>query len=85
VLFLILWIYASKERPRMAVSGLFLICYGVFRFSVEFVRLPDAHIGYMAWGWLTRGQVLTIPMIIWGIALIILAYRKASPVVTAKA
>ena len=85
VLFLVLWIYAAKERPRMAVSGLFLICYGIFRFSVEFVRLPDAHIGYMAWGWLTRGQVLTIPMIIWGIALIILAYRKASPAVTAKA
>ena len=85
VLFLILWIYAAKERPRMAVSGLFLICYGIFRFSVEFVRLPDAHIGYMAWGWLTRGQILTVPMIIWGIALIILAYRKASTAVTAKA
>jgi len=85
VLFLILWLYASKERPRMAVSGLFLIFYGVFRFSVEFVRLPDAHIGYMAWGWLTRGQILTIPMIICGIAVIILAYRKASAVATVKA
>ena len=62
----------------MATSGLFLIGYGVFRFSVEFVRLPDAHIGYMAWGWLTRGQLLTIPMIIWGITLIILAYRGDS-------
>jgi len=79
VLFLILWIYAAKERPRMAVSGLFLIFYGVFRFGVEFVRLPDAHIGYMAWGWLTRGQLLTIPMIIWGLALIYLAYRKQAP------
>jgi phosphatidylglycerol:prolipoprotein diacylglycerol transferase len=68
----------------MAVSALFLICYGVFRFSVEFVRLPDAHIGYMAWGWLTRGQVLTIPMIIGGVALIMLAYRKPSTVVAAK-
>jgi phosphatidylglycerol:prolipoprotein diacylglycerol transferase len=84
VMFIILWVYASKERPRMAVSALFLICYGVFRFSVEFVRLPDAHIGYMAWGWLTRGQVLTIPMIIGGLALIMLAYRKPSTVVAAK-
>jgi phosphatidylglycerol:prolipoprotein diacylglycerol transferase len=82
VMFLVLWIFAAKERPRMAVSGLFLICYGVFRFSVEFVRLPDAHIGYMAWGWLTRGQVLTFPMIIVGIGLIILAYRGPAVAVT---
>jgi phosphatidylglycerol:prolipoprotein diacylglycerol transferase len=82
VLFLILWTFAAKERPRMAVSGLFLICYGVFRFSVEFVRLPDAHIGYMAWGWLTRGQVLTFPMIIVGVVLIILAYRRPAVAVT---
>jgi phosphatidylglycerol:prolipoprotein diacylglycerol transferase len=82
VMFLILWTFAAKERPRMAVSGLFLICYGVFRFSVEFVRLPDAHIGYMAWGWLTRGQVLTFPMIIVGVVLIILAYRGPAVAVT---
>jgi phosphatidylglycerol:prolipoprotein diacylglycerol transferase len=76
LLFIILWTYASRQRPRMAVSGLFLICYGVFRFAVEFVRLPDAHIGYMAWGWLTRGQLLTVPMIVWGIILLFLAYRR---------
>jgi len=76
VMFVILWTFAAKERPRMAVSGLFLICYGIFRFGVEFVRLPDAHIGYMAWGWLTRGQLLTAPMIIVGIILMILAYRR---------
>jgi phosphatidylglycerol---prolipoprotein diacylglyceryl transferase len=40
----------------MAVSGLFLLGYGVFRFAVEFVRLPDAHIGYLAFGWLTMGM-----------------------------
>jgi len=78
VLLIILWTFASKERPRLAVSGMFLIFYGVFRFSVEFVRLPDAHIGYMAWGWLTRGQLLTIPMIIWGLTLMYLAYRKSA-------
>ena len=60
----------------MAVSGMFLVCYGVFRFSVEFVRLPDAHIGYLAFGWLTMGQILTSPMILLGIALFFLAYRQ---------
>jgi len=53
----------------MAVSGLFLIGYGLFRFLVEFVRLPDAHIGYLAWGWLTMGQLLTLPMIALGLFL----------------
>jgi phosphatidylglycerol:prolipoprotein diacylglycerol transferase len=75
-LFTIVWVFALKPRPRMAVTGLFLATYGLARFGVEFVRLPDAHIGYMAWGWLTRGQVLSAPMIIGGILLIILAYRK---------
>ena len=60
----------------MAVSGLFLLGYGVFRFAVEFVRLPDSHIGYLAGGWLTLGQVLTIPMIVFGALLIWLAYRR---------
>ena len=78
LLFVILWTFNLKERPRMASTGLFLLCYGVFRFGVEFVRLPDAHIGYMAWGWFTRGQLLTIPMIIGGITLILLAYRNSA-------
>jgi phosphatidylglycerol:prolipoprotein diacylglycerol transferase len=78
LLFVILWTFNLKERPRMATTGLFLLGYGVFRFGVEFVRLPDAHIGYMAWGWFTRGQLLTIPMIIGGITLILLAYRNSA-------
>ena len=69
LLFLILWFYSSKPKPTMAVSGLFLIGYGVFRFSVEFVRLPDAHLGYLAFGWLTMGQVLTVPMLLLGVFL----------------
>jgi phosphatidylglycerol:prolipoprotein diacylglycerol transferase len=52
-----------------------LMGYGVFRFLVEFVRLPDAHIGYVAFGWLTLGQVLTLPMIVTGATVMILAYR----------
>ena len=63
---------------RMAVSGMFALGYGVFRFLVEFVRLPDAHIGYLAWGWLTMGQLLSLPMILLGIAVLWLAYRPAA-------
>lgn len=75
VLFVVLWLYSSKPRPYMAVSGLFLLLYGVFRFSVEFLRLPDQHIGYIAFGWLTMGQVLSTPMIVLGAALMAAAYR----------
>lgn len=75
VLFVILWIFSRKPRPTGAVCGLFLVAYGAFRMLVEFVRLPDAHIGYLAFGWLTLGQVLTLPMIVIGAAVMILAYR----------
>ncbi|MCG2580554.1 MAG: prolipoprotein diacylglyceryl transferase [Marinobacter sp.] len=76
VFFIILWWFSSKPRPRMAVSGLFLICYGVFRFLVEFVRQPDAQIGYLAFDWLTMGQVLSFPMIVAGAGLMLIAYRR---------
>jgi phosphatidylglycerol:prolipoprotein diacylglycerol transferase len=76
VMFLILWIYSAKPRPAMAVSGLFLICYGVFRFAIEFVRMPDAHLGYLAFDWLTMGQILTFPMLLSGVVLIGLAFRN---------
>jgi phosphatidylglycerol:prolipoprotein diacylglycerol transferase len=58
----------------MAVSGLFLLLYGLFRFAVEFVRQPDAHIGYLAFDWLTMGQLLTLPMLLAGAILLMLAY-----------
>ena len=76
VLFVILWVFSSKERPYMSVSGLFLLLYGVFRFAVEFVRVPDSHLGYLAMDWLTMGQVLTLPMIILGSILLVMAYKK---------
>jgi phosphatidylglycerol:prolipoprotein diacylglycerol transferase len=76
-LFLLLWFYSRRPRPTMAVSGLFLIGYGAFRFLVEFVREPDKHLGYLAGGWLTMGQVLTVPMIVAGLVLMLLAYRRA--------
>jgi len=65
-LFIILWWYSGKPRPRGAVSALFLIGYGVFRFVAEFGREPDAFLGYLAMG-LTMGQWLCLPMIAGGI------------------
>jgi phosphatidylglycerol:prolipoprotein diacylglycerol transferase len=75
VLFAILWWYSAKPRPYMAVSGLFLFLYGVFRFFIEFFRVPDDHIGYVAFDWLTMGQVLTAPMILIGGTMLAMAYR----------
>jgi len=75
VLFIILWWFSTISRPVRATTGLFLIFYGIFRFLVEFVRMPDQHIGYIAFNWLTMGQLLTAPMIILGIILLVMAYR----------
>ena len=75
VLFIVLWIFSKRARPAMAVSGLFLFGYGAFRSLVEFVRVPDAHIGYIGFEWVTLGQVLSVPMIILGAVLLWLAYR----------
>ena len=66
-LFLIVWVYSRHPRPTMAVSGVFLTGYGVFRFLIEFIRVPDGHIGYLAFDWVTMGQVLSTPMIIVGV------------------
>jgi len=76
-LFVILWLYSRKPRPTMAVSGLFAACYGLFRFLVEFVRVPDAQLGYLAFGWLTMGQLLSLPMILGGLGLMLWACRRA--------
>lgn len=76
VLFLVLWIFSSRSRPRGAVSGLFLIGYGAFRCLVECFREPDAQIGYIALGWLTKGQLLSLPMIVIGVAIFIWSYRR---------
>lgn len=75
LLFLILYWYSSRPRPRWATGGLFLCAYAVFRFLVEFTRQPDQHIGFDAFGWMTRGQVLSLPMFVVGVGLLLLAYR----------
>ncbi len=76
VLFLILWFYSKKPRPTMAISGVFLTGYGAFRFFVEFFRQPDSHIGFDLLGWMTRGQILCVPMVLLGVALIVVAYKR---------
>jgi len=80
LLFTVLWWFSMKPRPRMAVAGLFSLGYGIVRFGVEFIRLPDPQLGYLAFGWLTMGQVLSLPMILVGLILLGLAYRKREPV-----
>ena len=76
VLFLIVWFYSAKPRPRMAVSGVFALGYGCFRFFGEFFRQPDIQLGYLAFGWFTMGQLLSTPLILVGATLLVLAYRR---------
>ncbi|MBK1734361.1 prolipoprotein diacylglyceryl transferase [Halorhodospira abdelmalekii] len=77
-LFALLWWFSAKPRPRGSVAGLFLVGYGLFRAFVEFFRMPDAHIGYLALGWVTMGQLLSLPMILAGLGLMWWGYRHHS-------
>lgn len=77
-LFTILWFFSRKPRPRYAVSGLFALFYGIFRFVAEFAREPDAHLGFIAFDWLTMGQLLSVPLILVGVFLLYLAYGRQS-------
>ena len=76
VLFVALWLYSSRPRALGAVSGMFLLGYGVFRILVEFAREPDAHLGYLAWDWVTMGQVLSVPMVLFGLWLLFSGGRR---------
>lgn len=75
-LFVVLWLFSARPRPAMAVSGLFLLGYGLARGSVEFFREPDEHLGFLFADWVTMGHLLTAPMILCGVLLLILAYRR---------
>lgn len=75
VLFSIVWLYSRKPKPRMAVTGLFLFTYGLLRFFAEFFRQPDSQLGFIAFDWMTMGQLLSLPMIIIGLILLHCAYR----------
>jgi phosphatidylglycerol---prolipoprotein diacylglyceryl transferase len=74
LLFVILWWYSAKPRPRGATSALFLIGYGVFRFIVEYAREPDSFLGLLAMGW-SMGQWLSLPMVLVGAAMLAWAYK----------
>ena len=76
VLFAIVWLYSARPRPRMAVSGVFLLGYGALRFAGEFAREPDAFIGFVAFDWLTMGQLLCLPMVLAGATLLMAARRR---------
>jgi phosphatidylglycerol:prolipoprotein diacylglycerol transferase len=75
-LFAILWIYTAKQRPVGAVSGAFLIGYGVFRFVAEYFREPDDFLGLLAFG-LSMGQWLSLPMVAVGVGMLAWAHRRA--------
>ena len=79
VMFGVLWFYSRKPRPRYAVSGLFALMYGLFRFGVEFVREPDIQLGFIAFDWLTMGQILSLPLI--AIGLVLLSMSRKAPTI----
>jgi phosphatidylglycerol---prolipoprotein diacylglyceryl transferase len=76
VLFALLWIFARRRRPLGAVSGLFLIGYGSFRFLIEYAREPDSFLGVLALG-MSMGQWLSLPMIVIGVLMMVWAYWRA--------
>lgn len=76
VLFAILFWFSRKPRRRGMTAALFLVFYGLFRFVVEFVREPDEHLGFVAFEWMTRGQQLSLPMILFGLAMIYWSYKN---------
>jgi phosphatidylglycerol---prolipoprotein diacylglyceryl transferase len=74
VLFALVWIYSRRPRAPGSVTALFLMGYGAARFITEMFREPDAHVGFIA-GWLTMGQLLSLPMLVFGMVLMIYAGR----------
>ena len=77
ILFIYMLIIAKRPKPTMSISGHFLIGYGFIRFSTEFFRTPDQHIGFVL-DFLTRGQILSFPMIVIGLFLIYYSKKKTT-------
>jgi phosphatidylglycerol:prolipoprotein diacylglycerol transferase len=76
LLFVLLWWFSSKPRPRAAVSAMFLLGYGICRFIEEFAREPDDFLGLLTFG-LSMGQWLSVPMIVAGTVMMFWSYRSA--------
>lgn len=79
VMFALVWWVARKPRPRGTLAGLFLVWYALVRIGVEFVRVPDAQIGYLMQDWLTMGQVLSWPMLLAGLWLLLQGRLQRQP------
>jgi phosphatidylglycerol:prolipoprotein diacylglycerol transferase len=81
LIFCVLYLLSRKlpARPRGTFLGVFMVMYGICRFAIEFVRQPDVQLGYLWGGWLTMGQVLSFPLILFGICLLVYAYKKKLP------
>lgn len=79
VLFIIVFTFSLKPRPKFAVSSVFLLGYGILRFFIEFFREPDIQLGFVATDWMTMGQVLSIPMVIAGTLGLIYSYKHKIP------
>jgi phosphatidylglycerol:prolipoprotein diacylglycerol transferase len=84
LLFIVLWLYARKPRPRLAVSGVFALGYGCARFFTEYFRIPDYEV-HFAGLTISAGQMLSVPMILLGLALLIIAYRRPASAATSAA
>jgi phosphatidylglycerol---prolipoprotein diacylglyceryl transferase len=78
LLFIVLWLYARKPRPYMAVSGVFALGYGCARFFTEYFRIPDYEVTF-AGVTISAGQMLSVPMIVLGLVLLVIAYRSPAP------
>lgn len=81
VIFIVLFALSRKKPPlpRGTHFGLFLIMYGMFRFLIEFIREPDVQLGYLWGGWLTMGQLLSLPLVLAGIVILIYALKMKLP------
>jgi phosphatidylglycerol---prolipoprotein diacylglyceryl transferase len=79
MLFILLWWFSRKQRPMGAVVGLGMVWYALARMTLEFVRVPDSQIGYLLGGWFTMGHLLSLPMLLVGIALLLRAKMQPQP------
>ena len=81
VIFYVLFALSRKRppRPQGTFLGAFLVLYGIFRFLIEFVREPDAQLGYLWGGWLTMGQLLSVPLILVGAGVLVYALVVKKP------
>ena len=80
VIFAVLYALSRRvpPRPQGTFTGWFLTLYGVFRFLIEFVRVPDAQLGYL-FGPITMGQLLSLPLVLLGVGILIAAHRLGRP------